>query len=322
MAEDSQTRSSTNQPGQIGQAERLRQADASDLVFRALADDSRRRLLDRLNAHNGQNLRELCAGLGMARQSVSKHLGILEAANLVTTVRRGREKLHYLNPVPINDIAERWIKQYDRERVRALSDLKRALEDSPMEPAHATPSGAAGAPAFVYTIYISTTPEKLWKALTDPAFTKRYWGLAFETDWQVGSPMTWQAAGVTITDPEQMVLEYDPYRRLAYTWQTITPEFATAAGFSDDYVARAASEPRSLVRFELEPQGQVVKLTVSHEGFAPGSVVLKSIGRGWPQVLSSLKTFLETGAAIDLGTDELRRERRVVARDVGAEGQA
>ena len=101
-----------------------------DEVFRALADPSRRLMLDRLNARNGQSLRELCAGLGMARQSVSKHLAVLEAAMLVTTVRRGREKLHYLNPTPINEIAERWISQYDHERVRALSDLKRALEDT------------------------------------------------------------------------------------------------------------------------------------------------------------------------------------------------
>ena len=101
-----------------------------DEVFKALADASRRRLLDSLNARNGQSLRELCAGLDMARQSVSKHLAVLEAANLVTTVWRGREKLHYLNAAPINAIAERWINQYDRERVRALADLKRALEES------------------------------------------------------------------------------------------------------------------------------------------------------------------------------------------------
>src|SRR3984957_14621263 len=95
-----------------------------DEVFKALADASRRRLLDSLNARNGQSLRELCAGLDMARQSVSKHLAVLEAANLVTTVWRGREKLHYLNAVPINAIADRWIRRYDRERVRALADLK------------------------------------------------------------------------------------------------------------------------------------------------------------------------------------------------------
>jgi len=97
-------------------------------VFKALSDGSRRLLLDMLRERNGQTLTELCSGLAMARQSVSKHLAVLEAASLVTTVRRGREKLHYLNPAPINEIAERWINQYDQPRVRALSDLKRALE--------------------------------------------------------------------------------------------------------------------------------------------------------------------------------------------------
>src|SRR5262245_24516494 len=101
-----------------------------DEVFRALADPSRRQLLDSLNAHNGQTLRELCSGLDMARQSVSKHLAVLEAANLVTTVRRGREKLHYLNPAPISDITERWISRYEQARVEALADLKKALEDT------------------------------------------------------------------------------------------------------------------------------------------------------------------------------------------------
>ncbi|MBV8218449.1 MAG: helix-turn-helix transcriptional regulator, partial [Solirubrobacterales bacterium] len=119
-----------------------------DDVFRALADPGRRRLLDSLNARSGQTLRELCADMDMARQSVSKHLAVLEATQLVTTVRRGREKLHYLNPAPINEISERWIDRYDRDRVRALSDLKRALEDSTMDK-----------PSFVYTTYIDTTPE-------------------------------------------------------------------------------------------------------------------------------------------------------------------
>src|SRR6184192_71817 len=108
------------------------QADEMDKVFKALADPSRRRLLDSLNVRNGQSLRELCAGLEMARQSVSKHLTVLEAANLVTTMWRGREKLHYLNAVPINAIAERWINQYDRERASALADLKTALERESM----------------------------------------------------------------------------------------------------------------------------------------------------------------------------------------------
>src|SRR3954469_2059222 len=136
---------------------------AMDEVFRALADPSRRQLLDSLNARNGQTLRELCSGLDMARQSVTKHLAILESAGLVTTVRRGREKLHYLNAAPIGEISDRWITHYDRARVRALVDLKRALEDH----------GMADNPSFVYTTYIRTTPERLWQALTEPAFTKR-----------------------------------------------------------------------------------------------------------------------------------------------------
>jgi DNA-binding transcriptional ArsR family regulator len=97
-------------------------------VFRALADPSRRELLDRLHANNGQTLRELCEGLGMTRQAVTKHLAVLEQADLVTSLRRGREKLHYLNPVPIQQIADRWIGKYERDRLQALVDLKRRLE--------------------------------------------------------------------------------------------------------------------------------------------------------------------------------------------------
>ena len=100
-----------------------------DAVFKALADGSRRELLDRLHARNGQTLNQLCEQMDMTRQAVSKHLAILEEANLVATVRRGREKLHYLNPVPINEIADRWIGKYERRRVQALDDLKKALEE-------------------------------------------------------------------------------------------------------------------------------------------------------------------------------------------------
>ncbi len=99
-----------------------------DQVFKALADTSRRELLDRLRADNGQTLNELCARLDMTRQAVSKHLGILEEANLVATVKQGREKLHYLNPVPIHDIAERWIGKFERHRLQALSELRKAVE--------------------------------------------------------------------------------------------------------------------------------------------------------------------------------------------------
>jgi uncharacterized protein YndB with AHSA1/START domain len=257
-----------------------------DEVFKALADPSRRRLLDSLNARNGQNLRELCAGLDMARQSVSKHLTALEAANLVTTVWRGREKWHYLNAAPINAIAQRWINQYDLERVRALADLKTALEQKPM-----------GNTAFVYTTYINTTPERLWQALTDPAFTRRYWGVTFETDWQQGSTMTWEQNGWKNADPDQVVLESEPHRRLSYTWHTYTPEFAETFGFSDEVLAKVTSERRSKVTFEIEPLGEMVKLTVVHDA-EPGSTVLEGVREGWPSILSSLKTLLETGETL------------------------
>jgi uncharacterized protein YndB with AHSA1/START domain/DNA-binding transcriptional ArsR family regulator len=260
-----------------------------DDAFRALADPSRRRLLDSLNARNGQTLRELCSGLEMARQSVSKHLAVLEQANLITTVRRGREKLHYLNAAPINEIAERWIAHYERERIHALADLKRALEDT-MEK-----------PSFVYTTYIHTTPEQLWRALTDPAFTRRYWGAALESDWQAGSTYCWHQNGATIVDPDQIVLESDPHRRLSYTWHTFTPEWAEATGSSDEFRAKAAGEPRSKVTFDLETIGETVKLTVVHDGFETGSTVLEGISNGWPRILSELKTLLEAGETLSVG---------------------
>jgi DNA-binding transcriptional ArsR family regulator/uncharacterized protein YndB with AHSA1/START domain len=258
-----------------------------DDVFRALADPGRRRLLDSLNARSGQTLRELCAEMEIARQSVSKHLAVLEAAGLVNTVWRGREKLHYLNPAPIAEISERWLRQYDRGRVDALADLKRALEESPVDK-----------PSFVYSTYIRTTPERLWQALTDPAFTERYWGLSFETDWQAGSPLIVRQWGLTIADPEQVVLESDPFRRLSYTWHTFTPEWRRIAhetvGFPEDFLERVAREPRSKATFDIDHLGDLVKLTVIHDGFEPGSEVLETISQGWPYILSNLKTLLET----------------------------
>jgi uncharacterized protein YndB with AHSA1/START domain len=256
-----------------------------DEVFKALADPSRRRLLDSLNARNGQSLRELCAGLDMARQSVSKHLAVLAEANLVTTEWRGREKLHHLNAVPINAIADRWMTRYDRQRTEALADLKTALEQTPMS-------------EFVYTTYINTTPERLWQALTDPAFTRRYWGVRFETDWQVGSTVTWEQDGVTVADPAQVVVEAKPYSTLAYTWHTFTPEFTRHHGFSDEQRDTFAAEPRSKVTFQLEPSGPLVKLTVVHDGFPPDSAVLATVNQGWPGILSNLKTLLETGETL------------------------
>jgi uncharacterized protein YndB with AHSA1/START domain/DNA-binding transcriptional ArsR family regulator len=269
-----------------------RRRKATDGVFRALSDPGRRRLLDSLNSRNGQTLRELCAGMGMARQSVSKHLAVLEAANLVTTVWRGREKLHYLNPAPISDISERWINRYELRRVDALADLKLALESPPMEK-----------PSFVYTTYIQTTAERLWEALTSPQFTQLYWNATFETDWDPESEMIWTLRGVRIASPEQVVLESEPYRRLSYTWHTFTPELARACDVSQEVFAAANEEPRSKVTFEIEPAGAAVKLTVTHDDLEPGGRVAELIGGGWPRVLSKLKTLLETGDTLHIESD-------------------
>jgi len=232
----------------------------------------------------------------MARQSVSKHLAILETANLVTTVRHGREKLHYLNAVPINEITERWINRYDQQRVRALSDLKRALEETPMEQPH-----------FVYTTYIKTTPERLWRALTDPTFTSRWWQMTFDTDWKVGSRMIWDNDGVIIDDPGQVVLESDPFRRLAYTWHTFTPELNERLQFGDEVFDKLAAERRSRVTFDIEPVGEMVKLTVVHDDFEPGSTAVTMVRNGWPVLLSSLKSLLETGEPLESTRGERAR---------------
>jgi DNA-binding transcriptional ArsR family regulator/uncharacterized protein YndB with AHSA1/START domain len=252
-----------------------------DEIFKALADPSRRLLLDSLNARNGQSLRDLCAGLSMARQSVSKHLAVLEDANLITTVWQGREKLHYLNAEPINAIADRWITQYDRARVQTLADLKTALETEPMS-----------SPEFVYTTYIRTTPERLWQAITDPAFSSRYMGHSMVSDFQKSSSYVWAEKDLEIVHPDQVILESDPYRRLAFTFHTFVPELTTL-GLDEDVITKAAAERRSKVSFDLEPAGDQVKLTVIHDDFPAESTVRGLISGGWPWKLAALKTGLE-----------------------------
>jgi uncharacterized protein YndB with AHSA1/START domain/DNA-binding transcriptional ArsR family regulator len=258
-----------------------------DEVFKALADPHRRELLDRLNERNGQTLQQLCAGMEMARQSVTKHLAVLEAAGLVTTVKQGREKLHYLNAAPISDIADRWIGRYHRQRAQALADLKSTLED------HSMPT-----PEFVYATYINTTPEQLWNALIDPAFTMRYWGTELHSDWKKGAPLYW---GTEREDLGQTVLEFEPHTRLSYGWHNYQPSHATFFGWSEQKLAELQKEPISKVTFTLEPVDQAVKLTVVHDGFKEDTEMLRAIsGRkpqtgGWVEIISKLKTLMETG---------------------------
>jgi uncharacterized protein YndB with AHSA1/START domain len=148
--------------------------------------------------------------------------------------------------------------------------------------------------SFQYKIYIDTTTKRLWRALTDPTKTKKWWNVSFVTDWKVGSTIDVKMGHLTIRDPEQVVLESTP-SRLAYTWHTFTSAWASANGYSEDDRLKFANEPRSKVAFDIEKANGVVRLTVLHDGFESGSVVLEAIREGWPPLLSSLKTFLETG---------------------------
>jgi uncharacterized protein YndB with AHSA1/START domain len=259
-------------------------ADA-DRVFKALADPTRRYLLDQLREKNGQALGELCQHLDMARQTATQHLDVLEAANLVTTVRRGREKLHYLNPVPIHDVQQRWIDRFDRPRLRTLNDIKRRAEEPDM----------AEKPTFVYVTYIESTAEGVWRALTDADVTAEYWGHSNVSDWNVGSQWEHQRTdGSGIADVVGTVLEAKPPRRLVVTFAG--PGAGTPAG-------------PSRVTFEIEQRDAVVRLTVTHEDLADQADYDAS-SAGWPAVLANLKSLMETGHVLPQAPWEFHAELR------------
>ncbi|MEU7831500.1 MULTISPECIES: metalloregulator ArsR/SmtB family transcription factor [unclassified Nonomuraea] len=250
------------------------EARAMDSVFKALADPTRRLLLDRLREHNGQTLSELCDRLNMARQSATQHLDILERANLVTVVRRGRERLHYLNPTPIHEIEERWISGFDKPRLQAISAIKNQAEEYAM----------TEVPTYVYVTYIRASAEQVWRALTDADLTAQYWGHANVSDWQPGS--TWEhrrADGSGVIDVVGRVIKAEPPTRLVIT-------------FDDAPDTEAPGEP-SVVTFLVEPHQEIVRLTVTHENL-PNQEMLTGISDGWPAVLANLKSLLETGEVL------------------------
>jgi uncharacterized protein YndB with AHSA1/START domain/DNA-binding transcriptional ArsR family regulator len=251
------------------------EATGMDPVFKALADPTRRLLLDRLREHNGQTLRELCQRLGMARQSATQHLDVLVEADLVTVVRRGRERLHYLNPVPIHEIERRWISVFDEPRLDAIGAIKRRAEEQAMT------DGPTSVPAYVYVTYIRAAAQQVWRALTDADLTARYWGHANVSDWRRGS--AWEhrrVDGSGAVDVVGRVLETDPPTRLVIT-------------FEDSPDAENPRDP-SVVTFLVEPHHEIVRLTVTHENL-PNREMLAGISSGWPAVLANLKSLLETG---------------------------
>jgi uncharacterized protein YndB with AHSA1/START domain len=237
-----------------------------DDVFRALADPTRRSLLDELFREDGQTLNALEARFAMTRFGVMKHLRQLEEAGLIVTRRRGREKLHYLNPVPIRLIHDRWVSKYAEPWVAGLSDIKQRLE-RPMEK--------------VYEIYIRTTPERLWEAITDPEIRAKYnFGAAVTSDWQPGSRLVMGAPGAAGPLGEGEVLEIDPPRKLVHT---------LVALWSDEVKAEGASR----VTWDIEQVRDSCRLTVTHDQMREGAN--DQIYGGWPMILSGLKTWLETG---------------------------
>jgi len=237
-----------------------------DDVFRALADPTRRSLLDELFTQDGQSLTALEARLPMSRFGVMKHLKVLEEAGLVVTKRRGREKLHFLNPVPIRLVHDRWVSKYAEPWAATLTGLKRTLEDRTMEK--------------VFEIYIKTTPERLWEAITDPKMRAKYsFGVETRSDWTNGSGYTAAVPGVIdIAAGEN--LEVDPPRRLVQSFNALWSDEVKAAG-------------TSRVTWEIEQVQDSCQLTVTHDEL-PEDANPELYG-GWPMILSGLKTLLETG---------------------------
>ncbi|HEY5143861.1 MAG TPA: metalloregulator ArsR/SmtB family transcription factor [Solirubrobacteraceae bacterium] len=241
-----------------------------DEVFRALADPTRRALLDELFRRDGRSLTELETQLPMTRFGVMKHLRVLEDAHLVTTRRRGREKLHFLNPVPIRLVHDRWVSKYAEPWAATLSGLKQSLEEATMEK--------------VFEIYIKTAPERLWEAITDSDLRRRYWfGVGVRSDWTPGS--SYEAPHASAPQPIHAGenLEVDPPHRLVQSFNAL---------WSDDAKAQGTSR----VTWEIEPVGDSCRLTVTHDQLRDGAS--PELYGGWPQILSGLKTLLETGESL------------------------
>lgn len=266
-------------------ARRQRRGDSTDLAFRALADAGRRQLLDRLFARDGQRLLDLQETLAVSRFGVMKHLRVLEEAGLITTRKVGREKMHYLNPVPIRMIYDRWVSKYAEPFAAALTRLKEDLETE-REPRRIAMKTVT-APKHVLEVYIQTTPVRLWQALTDPAFTQQYYfNGRVHSDWKPGSAYEFLNPNGGI-DIQGKVLEADPPRRLVTT-------------FHAEWDPEVKKDPPSTVTFEIEPQGDACLLRLIHTDLEEGSATQHQVVGGWPMITSSLKTLLETGKPLNL----------------------
>jgi DNA-binding transcriptional ArsR family regulator len=260
-----------------------------DAAFKALADPTRRRLLDMLFRRDGQTLGQLERRLSMTRFGVMKHLRVLEEARLIVTKRRGREKFHFLNVVPIRQIHDRWIDKYAAPVAAMLTGLKKEIEEETMEK--------------VYEIYIKTTPERLWQAITDPAIRAKYsFGVGVYSDWTPGSQYHARATDITVSPGAEIAdgdnLEVNPPRLLVQRFRAL---------WSDD----VKREGYSRVTWQIEPVGDSCRLTVTHD-LLPAGANAELYG-GWPMVLSGLKTWLETGETLTTPGSQMYIKARVGA---------
>jgi uncharacterized protein YndB with AHSA1/START domain len=238
-----------------------------DEVFRAMADPTRRSLLDELFRQDGQSLSALEARFSMTRFGVMKHLKQLEEAGLVLTKRRGREKLHFLNPIPIRLVHDRWVSKYAEPWAAGLSGLKNTLEERNVEK--------------VFEIYIKTTPERLWEAITDSEMKSKYnFGVRINSDFTPGSRYETSHPNGSGPMVEGENLEVDPPRRLVQSMRALWGEDVKAEG-------------TSRVTWAIEPVGDSCRLTVTHDQLRDGAN--DQLYGGWPMILSGLKTLLETG---------------------------
>jgi uncharacterized protein YndB with AHSA1/START domain/biotin operon repressor len=237
-----------------------------DAVFKALADPTRRSLLDELFRQDGQTLSALQERLPMTRFGVMKHLKQLEDAGLVVTKRRGREKLHFLNPVPIRLVHDRWVSKYAEPWAATLSGLKNTLEAT-MEK--------------VFEIYIKTTPERLWEAITDREIRSKYqWDSQVSSTWKPGSHFEMRNGDRSLLLGEGENLVVEPPRRLVQSMVALWGE-------------DVKSEGTTRITWEIEPVGDSCRLTVTHDQLREGAN--DQLYGGWTMILSGLKTYLETG---------------------------
>jgi uncharacterized protein YndB with AHSA1/START domain len=246
-----------------------------EIVFRALGHPARRALLDLLRRRDGRTLSELDAHLEMTRFGTMKHLRILEAAGLIATRRVGREKRHYLNPVPIRLIHDRWISKYSEPWASALGELKRLEGPAMSDLKH------------VYEAFIRATPERIWEAITDASLTRRYfYGTQVKSDWKVGSPIVYDYPDGRLA-AEGRILEIDPPRRLVHTF---------SAAWDEEVTPDAAHT----VVWTIEPKGEACRVVCEHYGFTGDTATWRSITGGLSLILNGMKTLLETGEPLTI----------------------